>query len=500
MPTIKVDSGSSWVTTASTTDGNTIIDPSKWIVDSSQVPKVPKPPKDPFVCSVEDCTQPQCIEAHAKEGVKEGGELAKVAKAPKIDLPTGEEWVEKYFPKGSTIIGKVTNLRVFQARAQRFLVSLQANGSTGAMEEKLAPYVEWTTCAACFLGAGTHHLSREAEDNRCPCGHTFAFHAGHNCNHCGLDQCYPVLTLTGHWVSPPEGVRVGIIDGCTCKWCSQKPPRLGARTKTKRLRRPTRKPVQGATMNLIATEYGLDKELILVEAAADFYLLVEMGAMAPLEQEADEIFRTVTRRLAEQLCLYLELACLGEFRHIGGSRRGSWLSEDRRTSALGKECEKFQNWVIKDWRTRYGNRAAPIDGRMVAWAMWKDTRKKYGDRIYLLISESFRGVSWGRDSENSDCGYGGPKWAECIETAAAYRIGGLPSAVFVDQAMSLRHNGNIAYNKFFDVSGIGEVIKWALEGDTENIQHYATARVRELWQLWMDGKKGKKVSNEQAKA
>lgn len=458
---------------------------SKWAIGPGAPLKALEPNEPAYngPCSNPSCTYPGCKTAQkARIKASWGGPATIIEPANLPDLPDGEEWVKKYFPKGSVIIGKVRSSKRYQRVAQELV---QARGKP---LDQLG-FQEWTACAICYWG-GPHTLPTNV--NRCcSCGHGWDSHAGHNCLNCGTTQCFPVATVTGHWVQPPEGVRTGTVEGCGCKWCTEKPLKKGM-TGLGRARRPEPKPTIAVRQNAVAANYGLDKTLILAQAAADFYLLVEMGAMKPLGQETDELFRSTTYHLADQLCLYLELACLGEFRHHG--RKRDWLEDYKVSPKLQAELLGFGDHVTQSIRRRARN-SVTGDDRMVAWSLWETLRKKYGKGIYELIGQSFRGFSWGRASSKEDngCGYGGPKWAECIETAAAYR-NGLPSTVFVDQALSLKHNGNIAYDKFWDVRGLTPVIEWALAGDTRSIQHYATAKVRELWQAWKKGK------DEQAKA
>ncbi len=466
-----------------------------WVIDGVNVPQFPtvpgtKVPKKPVV----------------KE--PEGGGV--------LDLPSPEDWVKKYFPKGSTVLGPARDLKDFQSKV--FAYTGGTEGNVSARRKGPA----W--CWACSPVNCSHVLpSRQ----RCSCGCLWSAHYGHICNTCDT-QCYPLLTLTGYWVSLPENALFSTTDGCTCSYCAYRGQRRGpGQTRLRRLSRPPTKPIGGAITNLGAKDYGLDPKLILVEAAANFYLLVEMGAMEPLAGELDEKFRDITARLADQLCLYLELACLGEFRYTRQyfiDTSGTWLSDNPHRfpgsslgNGKGKEKEKkvkarkreqlATKHLMKDLRdaisTVVGGRGSKGDERMAAWSTWKSLYEKYGDKIYQLMIYGFREVTWGRSSTESPTSIGGPKWATCVEAAQAYRKG-MPSVVFVDQALSLKHNGNIAFNKFFDVSGLDWVISWAFKGATGEIQHYATDDIRKAWQLWKEERKGgrdeqKQKQQEQAK-
>lgn len=427
-----------------------------------------------------------------------------------LDLPSPEDWVKKYFPKGSKVLGPARDLKGFQSKVF---------GYTHGTEENVPPGRKgqgW--CWACGPGRWSHALpSRQ----RCPCGCLWAAHYGHVCGNCDL-QCYPTLTLTGYWVSLPEDVLLGIAEGCTCTYCRYRGQKRGVGQTTTRLRsRPPSKPISGANNNLGAKDYGLDPKLILVEAAANFYLLVEMGAMEPLVGELDEKFRAITAQLADQLCLYLELACLGEFRYTRdyvkvdyvASGGAVWLSDNPYRfpgSSLGGKKVKAEKRkqlaakrLMRDLRDAVslivGGRGSKVDERMAAWSVWKTLYEKYGDKIYQLMIYGFREVTWGRSSGSSSVSIGGPKWATCVEAAQAYRKG-MPSVVFVDQALSLKHNGNIAFNKFFDVSGLDYVISWAFKGATREIQHYATDDIRKAWQAWREEGKGRDEQKQQEQA
>lgn len=434
-----------------------------------------------------------------------------------LDLPSPEDWVKKYFPEGSKVLGPVRDLEGFQSKVFAYTGGTEDNVSV----RRKGP--AW--CWACSPVICSHVLpSRQ----RCPCGCLWSAHFGHICNSCDT-QCYPFLTLTGYWVSLPENVVFNTTEGCNCSYCTYRGQRRGpGQTRPRRYSRPPTKPTRGACTNLGAKDYGLDPKLILVEAAANFYLLVEMGAMVPLAGELDEKFRAITARLADQLCLYLELACLGEFRYTRDyvSKEPAvgtavWLSDNpfhpHQGNGKGKEKEKkvkarkreqlAAKHLMEDLKdevsTIVGGRGSKVDERMAAWSVWKTLHEKYGDKIYQLMIYGFREITWGRSTTETSVSIGGPKWATCVEAAQAYRKG-MPSVVFVDQALSLKHNGNIAFNKFFDVTGLDWVISWAFKGATVEIQHYATNDIRKAWQLWREERRErdeqKQKQQEQAEA
>jgi hypothetical protein len=408
-----------------------------------------------------------------------------------LDLPSPEDWVKKYFPKGSTVLGPARDLRGFQSQVFR-----RAEGT----EENVSPRQKGRgQCWACSPDRRPHVLPKR---QRCPCGCIWSNHYGHICNKCDT-ECYPVLTLTGYWVSLPDDVIFGTAEGCTCSYCRYRGQKRGVGQTTIRLgSRPPAKPTSGARCNLGAEDYGLDPKLILVEAAANFYLLVEMGAMEPLAGELDEKFRGVTARLADQLCLYLELACLGEFRYTGECispfyTQSIWFPDNPHLQLKEVKVQKRKRLatkrLMKDLRdaisTIVEGRGSKNDERMAAWSTWETLYEKYGDKIYQLMIYGFKEATWGRSSTETAVTIGGPKWAVCVEAVQAYRKG-MPSVVFVDQALSLKHNGNIAFNKFFDVSGLDWVINWAFKGATVEIQHYATDDIRKTWQAWREEREG----------
>lgn len=378
-------------------------------------------------------------------------------------LPNGEEWVKAYFPKGSKILFPLRSLKALMARVQRIRKRYPSLAEYAAI-------TQWRSCVACNYGL-SHTFPHDdiSASSICRCGCLWIRHTGHNCGECGLEKCYPIASVSGHWVEIPEKLTRTVVEGCTCRYCVRENGLKG------KVAKPPSKPPKGAITNPIAAEYGLDPNLILVESAADFYLGIEMGAMQPLGEEVNDLFTRGAGRLAEQLCLYLELASLGEFRYSWEEGRRGWMDGYKVTAKTKTKVEE----LVERLRSEGGGE------RMTAWSLWKEYQKpeNFGKGLHQLLIDGFRGMTWSRKYSEQTVSVGGPRWAACIEAAKFYRDG-LPAAVFIDMALSLRHNGNIAYNKFFDVSGLDHVINWALLGDTRSIQHYASEKMRKLWQVW----------------
>ena len=75
---------------------------------------------------------------------------------------------------------------------------------------------------------------------------------------------------------------------------------------------------------------------------------------------------------------------------------------------------------------------------------------------------------------------GGIRWAVCIETVKRYRANEVSSVMFIDQAFGLKHNGAIAYNKFYNTEMLQEILNWARDGETAKMEHYATETIKLL--------------------
>jgi len=196
---------------------------------------------------------------------------------------------------------------------------------------------------------------------------------------------------------------------------------------------------------------GLDPNIILCEEVADFYLLMEMSLT---DKRYEEPMYERAGKLAEQLCKYLELASLGEFRHL----------------VTNRDWKKFKDGrVVGDVISADG--LYHTDNRLGCWALWPKLYETLGSSLFEIMKEGFRRIS-------CSSGIGGERWANCVEVAEYYRTGKVSDPVlFCDLAMGLKHNGDIAYNKFWDTHTLGFVLDQARIGAPLVLEHYASEEV-----------------------
>src|SRR3990167_10593988 len=99
----------------------------------------------------------------------------------------------------------------------------------------------------------------------CHCGHKWVSHTSHYCRFCpGNPNCYPPLDDSLNFVQFVQ------YEQDNCSACKSEEILQYANV-------ISHKPIIGMLMNSKAIDYGLDCNLILVDAASDFYLLYEMS-------------------------------------------------------------------------------------------------------------------------------------------------------------------------------------------------------------------------------
>ena len=230
--------------------------------------------------------------------------------------------------------------------------------------------------------------------------------------------------------------------------------------------------------NIIAAEFSiLDPNLCLREAAADFYLLMEMV----LEGNGGikGLFYAHAERIADQLCAYIEMASLGELRHhIKDIDREEVAISGKVGNRRRKGRNKETREVISSFILLSPSKASSKDHRMSSWKSWSRLYDEFGLRLYGNLIHMFSNAVWGS-------GFGGYKWARCLSLAENYRMG-LDNVVFVDSAFGLKHNGSLAYDKFWSVRDLQQVLDYARKGQTDNIEHYASPGVRSLRHRWRE--------------
>lgn len=354
-------------------------------------------------------------------------------------------------------------------------------------------------CAACAHD-GSHPI-----DIICPCCHlTWSGHNGHHCVGCGKRNCFPPVGSIG--------TKCGVTD-CSSPTCGTVyVPHLRARGGKGKLCLTCEAcvdqlwepwggipPVHLATkihhINGIATSWSiLDPNLCLARGAADFYVLLATTLQGKVPAKAPKMFEQHTAYMAEQLACYLEMACLGELRHTFSDSdcqafvdNGTAASTGGKGSKRSEAVQPLLTYMLTllarvrgpehgHWPERFRWQDS-TDFRMATWRVWSQVFETFGLPVYEIIATNFRDMSWPRL-------VGGEKWAVCTDTVGAFRRGETSPLVFVDQALSLEHNGNVAYDKFWVVQGLDYILSWAQHGAVGYMEHYASQPVKQLRQSW----------------
>ncbi len=424
-------------------------------------------------CSI--CNDPKCTQGKGSKSVPQLGQLVAQPKQP-IFQQVGGGYVEG------------TTGPAHQDAHDMFTKPLAPLKSFRLMNDESMEFFA-PQCYDCENNLHTMYSSGFC----CHCGHFQEEHLNHECLLCDPPRMLPCFPFTkkgeivynpGATSSPILGTsrasqrRRGLYkfnESSHCVSCD-----IGISNHYK-LPRHSRK------RNDIAINFGLDRKLVLYEAAANFYLMLEMK-VTPSESTVppviDMAFSALVSHLSEQLCLYLELASLGELRHgVWGSVMSERLRAEFEDTDMGALLSyvRSSNTSYNKWpyvKHKLHETAAP--DRMAAWSVWSVVKEEFGLDAYLMMSYYFKKPVF-RGS------VGGEKWAHIIDTAREYRAGNYTPIMFIDTCFGLKHNCNLAFDKFWDVRYVREVLDAVQRGTPQKmsfIEHFASSPIRSLHRKW----------------
>ena len=222
----------------------------------------------------------------------------------------------------------------------------------------------------------------------------------------------------------------------------------------------------GDTVAEIVDPLGLKPKLKLSQAAAEWYLLMDASLCkpSPAQAQAKADFDKLTAFLAHQFVTYIECATLGEARYAAGHVHG---------------VEEARFLKTPKWRAIYNDVTCGHKDRYAVWRAFPEYARQHGRRNLLLFVVLVHGnLKWGTGKHT---GFGGLKWATCAKVALAYRRHKLTAEQFVDTAFGLKHNGNIVFDKLWNVGSLQHVLDINLAGGLDDLTHYAAADVAKLW-------------------
>lgn len=255
----------------------------------------------------------------------------------------------------------------------------------------------------------------------------------------------------------------------------------------------------------VAKAAGLDPDLSLPRACADFYWLERAAATGT--PEADKMLHDVETYLAKQFAAYLDMACGGELRLLPVQHDGEeegYDCEGEFCGTGGEECFNCGGFFHFDCNLCHNLKcevnkpksfAATVDlfhciewngtpdgnecnchdqaddeaswrydvrpelleffdalpygepmSRSTGWEAWLQFREQYGNEAIKWMAQALDNGHW-----NSSCG--GPKWAAAARLLYDYLEGNISPRVMVNMAWSMEHNGGCIFNKVFMVEG-----------------------------------------------
>ncbi len=227
----------------------------------------------------------------------------------------------------------------------------------------------------------------------------------------------------------------------------------------------------------ILHSWGLDKNLVLYQLAADFYTLNSLALDFPEDTMVTILKNRVTNHLAEQFEHYLNMVIGGELRHA--------LKLSSIAQKLPVEFEHNELAKVILGASYIYNQAGytSIRSRENQWAIWKQIQEHYGVIPCLEFAlHAFKDFTW-RTS------FGGHAWANITKTLLMYLKGETNKTIFVDTTFGLYHNVSSVFSKVWSTSSLMEILDWNLKGKMSHVRIYISGEVKNLY-IKLHTKKG----------
>lgn len=173
--------------------------------------------------------------------------------------------------------------------------------------------------------------------------------------------------------------------------------------------------------------FGINLDLNLVHECARFYALHTLALR-------DSFYLNVKgrndRRLADLFYKYSFMACGGELRHYS-------------TQVAQEDVNKTLSWneyckVFSSNKTVFMNA-----GRVNAWGYWLKHPNFNEEELLRYCIQLFPQFVGG--------GFGGTSWAKIAQNALDFKMGRISAETFVDTSWGLHHNGNVFFDKVYNV-------------------------------------------------
>ena len=163
----------------------------------------------------------------------------------------------------------------------------------------------------------------------------------------------------------------------------------------------------------------------------DVQILPEIGKFYMLQclNGENELREEFTRKLAQKILNYLVVSCAGEMRYCRTETAGN-------ITDLGGDAQALVLAVIN--KSEYGSRD-------FLWCIGYNLAQEFGyPRITRALFEIFDTFEWKSST------VGGDNWANIAKVANQFATGEFNDTIFVDGVMSIVHNSNWAFDKYYN--------------------------------------------------
>lgn len=256
-----------------------------------------------------------------------------------------------------------------------------------------------------------------------------------------------------------------------------------------------------------ADAWGINKNLQVAIKCADLYTLEFLHREYPDDDKIKTAFIDISKELAQQFSVYLDMVIGGELRHANGQSNHADLVTIKKdsklhkkiidllqtvgkTSNVCKKCPDLKPDCIPGKCTKYKQDTAAvkypdISDRGKMWSAWYELRQEHGIALLQVAEDVYTKAKWGHS-------FGGQSWGKLVTALLRYyNKGYIPKGfkdewvndfMFVDMIWSMQHNGGNALNKVWVVPGtLTNILDYKFTGHIKFLVKYASTGVQTLW-------------------
>lgn len=244
----------------------------------------------------------------------------------------------------------------------------------------------------------------------------------------------------------------------------------------------------------VARAVGMDAELSLPQACADFYILERL--VSDENRQAKSLLSSLERRVSKEFSLFTDMTLGGELRHAQSKLKASSNNHEcdcfcEEDGEVVKECACCTGECGQDERTSIiphdltlffdlfheakDSKDNPVLGaRSRGWLQWLEYRQRVGLRGLDVAVETFN-LPWRN-------GYGGPSWALIASVVRDFYFGRITPRTFIDRCWTLEHNGGNIFTKLYNnTDTLQSILQHQAKNNYKYLLRYTSSGVTRTW-------------------